>query len=119
MVISILKMYDNHGRHNFESLLPYELKYQKSIKNGERSLSKKQKSPRVVSTTKPDQKNRVNLRIQFSASLSNERRNKPIKSEYIIATYLALHCPNGTDVSNLYANDFLLKEPRLKIQETV
>ena len=48
-----------------------------------------------------DKENYLNIRIRFSTGPAHHRRMKPIKSEYTIATFIALHCKSDQDVSDL------------------
>ena len=98
MFSSLTKNFDDEsGKETYSSLKKYQIKYEA---NTTKPFPQTRKPMRFVSTV-ADKENYLNIRIRFSTGPAHHRRMKPIKSEYTIATFIALHCKSDQDVSDL------------------
>lgn len=103
---SILDLYDDYGIEKFKSLTTFNFNYEKCFANGNLDSTKpSNKAGRRVDVRK-DREKISSLRISFSTGPPQEKPpQRPVKSEYIAATFFALHCLNSTDVDDLCKPD--------------
>jgi len=101
-----LDLYDDYGIEKFKPLTKFNFNYEKCFANGNLDSTKPpNRAGRRVDVRK-DREKISSLRISFSSGPPQEKApQRPVKSEYIAATFFALHCRNSNDIEDLCKPD--------------